>query len=41
MSFTPGGTPRALYKSQHTVNLVGADGGEVVAANLQIGRAHV
>jgi len=34
MSFTPGGTPRAPYKAQHTVNLVGADGGEVVAANL-------
>tara|TARA_B100000131_G_scaffold3507_1_gene3647 strand:- start:347 stop:1093 length:747 start_codon:yes stop_codon:yes gene_type:complete len=34
MSFTPGGTPRAPFKAQHTVTLVGADGGEVVAANL-------
>ena len=34
MSFVPGGTPRAPFKAQHTVTLVGADGGEVVAANL-------
>ena len=32
MSFTPGGVPRVF--PQHTVTLVGADGGEVVSANL-------
>ena len=32
MSFVPGGAPRFI--PQHTVTLVGADGGEVVSANL-------
>ena len=34
MSFTPGGTPRALYAENHVLTLVGSGGGEVISTNL-------